>query len=124
MDWTAWAVNIAFLGMPPVSCIWGWWLWRRQTEKHLVVWRQKASTIALVTSTLSVVAGAFAMLYWRRSPGLAVPPDPTKIATLVGFGFAVFAVPFAVLANSWMRVALVLCCAGLMGFYFGMFLAP
>jgi hypothetical protein len=124
MDWTAWAVNIAFLGVPPVSCLWGWWLWRHNGEAQLAEWRQQASTIGLVTLTLSIATGAFAMLYWRQFPGGAVPPEPTRIATLVGFGFAVFAAPFAFLANAWMRVALVVCCAGLMGFYFGMFVAP
>jgi len=123
MDWTAWAVNIAFLGVPPVSCLWGWWLWRYNGEKDLAEWRKKAATIGLVTLTLSVVTGAFAMLYWRQHPGGAVP-EATRIATLAGFGVAVFSVPFVILANGWMRVALVLCCAGLMGFYFGMFVAP
>ena len=124
MDWTAWAVNIAFLGMPPVSCLWGWWLWKRNGETRLAEWRRSAATIGLVTATLSVMLGAFAMLYWRQNPGGSVPPDATRVATLAGFGIAVFAVPFALLANGWMRVALVLCCAGLMGFYFGMFVAP
>jgi len=124
MNWTAWAVNIALLGVPPVSCVWGWWLWRHAGENHLAAWRRKAATIALATLTLSIAMGAFAMLYWRQNPGGAAPPEPTRIATLAGFGFAVFAAPFAILANAWMRVALVLCCAGLMGFYFGMFVAP
>jgi hypothetical protein len=88
------------------------------------VWRQKAATVGLVALTLSIVAGAFAMLYWRYYTGVPGLPEPTRIATLVGFGFVVFAMPFTVLANAWMRVALVLCCAGLMGFYFGMFMAP
>jgi hypothetical protein len=124
MNWTAWAVNIAFLGVPPLSCMWGWWLWRTHGEKHLAVWRQKAATVGLAALTLSIVAGAFAMLYWRYYTGVPGLPEPTRIATLVGFGFVVFAMPFTVLANAWMRVALVLCCAGLMGFYFGMFMAP
>jgi hypothetical protein len=124
MDWTAWAVNIAFLGMPPVSCLWGWWLWKHNGETQPAEWRRKSATIGLVTTTLSIATGAFAMLYWRQNPGGGAPPEATRIATLAGFGIAVFAVPFAFLANGWMRVALVLCCAGLMGFYFGMFLAP
>ena len=123
MDWTAWAVNIAFLGVPPASCLWGWWLWRHNGERQLAEWRKSASTVGLVSLTLSVATGAFAMLYWRQHPGVGVP-EPTRIATLAGFGFAVFSAPFAFLANAWMRVALVVCCAGLMGFYFGMFVAP
>lgn len=122
MDWTAWAVNIAFLGVPPVSCLWGWWLWRSNGEQQLAEWRKTASTIGLVTLTLSILTGAFAMVYWRQHPGGAVP-EVTRIATLAGFGAGVFGVPFAFLANGWMRVALVLGCAGLMGFYFGMFVA-
>ena len=49
---------------------------------------------------------------------------PTRIATLAGFALAVFAVPFCVLAKSWTRLALVLSCLCLLGFYFGMFVAP
>ena len=124
MNWTAWAVNIAFLGVPPLSCVWGWWLWAHNGYKRLTVWRQKATTVGLVTLTISILTGAFAMLYWRRYPVAPGLPEPTRIATLVGFAFAVFATPFAVLANAWMRVALVVCCAALMGFYFGMFMAP
>lgn len=123
MNWTAWAVNIAFLGMPPLSCVWGWWLWRHSAEKQLAEWRQTAITIGLVAMTLSIVAGAFAMLYWRQFPGSGVP-EVTRIATLAGFGFGVFSLPFSVLARAWTRVALVLCGMGLMGFYFGMFVAP
>jgi len=124
MNWAEWAVNIALLGVPPVSCAWGWWLWRHGSEKQLAEWRRTATTVGLVALTLSVLTGAFAMLYWRQNPGTGRPPEPTTIATLVGFGFAVFGVPFSFLATRWLRVALVLCCAGLMGFYFGMFLAP
>ena len=125
MDWKAWAVNIALLGVPPVSCLWGWWLWRHNGEAQIAEWRKTAATIGLVTLTLSVLTGAFAMVYWRQHPGPGgVVPEATRITTLVGFGCGVFALPFAFLANGWMRVALVLGCAGLMGFYFGMFVAP
>jgi len=123
MDWTAWAVNIALLGVPPVSCLWGWWLWSHEGEAQLVEWRKKAATIGLVTLTLSVLTGAFALVYWRQHPAGPVP-EATRITTLAGFGLGMFAVPFAFLANGWMRVALLLGCAGLVGFYFGMFVAP
>jgi len=124
MNWTAWAVNIAFLGMPTLSCVWGWWLWKHRTRKQLAEWRQTATMIGLVVMTLSVVTGAFAMVYWQQFPGNGAPPEATRIATLAGFGFGVFSLPFSVLARAWTRVALVLCGMGLMGFYFGMFAAP
>jgi len=124
MNWTEWAANIAFLGVPPVSCMWGWWLWSHDGEANLAEWRRKASTIGLVTLTLSVLTGAFAMMYWRHFPGAVPVPQPTRIATLAGFALVVFAAPFAVLARAWMRVALVMCSIALLGFYFGMFLAP
>jgi len=124
MNWTAWAVNIAFLGMPPLSCVWGWWLWRNSTEKQLAEWRQTATMIGLVGMTLSIATGAFAMLYWQQFSQNGAPPEATQIATLAGFGFGVFSLPFSVLARARTRVALVLCGMGLMGFYFGMFVAP
>jgi len=111
------------LGVPPVSCLWGWWLWSHDGEPQLVEWRKRAATIGLVTLTLSVLTGAFALMYWRQHP-VGPVPEATRITTLAGFGFGMFAVPFAFLANGRMRVALVLGCAGLMGFYFGMFVAP
>ena len=123
MNWTAWAVNIAFLGMPPLSCVWGWWLWRNSTEKQLAEWRQTATMIGLVGMTLSIATGAFAMLYWQQFSQNGAPPEATQIATLAGFGFGVFSLPFSVLARARTRVALVLCGMGLMGFYFGMFVA-
>ena len=125
MDWKAWAVNIALLGVPPVSCLWGWWLWRHNGEAQIAEWRKTAATIGLVTLTLSVLAGAFAMVYWRQHPGPGgLVPAATRISTLAGFGFGVFSLPFSVLARARTRVALVLCGMGLMGFYFGMFVAP
>src|SRR6516164_3354973 len=99
MNWTAWAVNIAFLGMPPLSCVWGWWLWKHRTRKQLAEWRQTATMIGLVVMTLSVVTGAFAMVYWQQFPGNGAPPEATRIATLAGFGFGVFSLPFSVLAR-------------------------
>lgn len=81
--------------------------------------------IGLTAATLGIALGAFALFYWRRFPGGGpVPPQPTRITTFVGFAVAVFGACFSVLATSRTRVALILCSIGLLGFYFGMFLAP
>lgn len=126
MNWTEWAAYFAFLGVPPLACVWAWGNWiRRSSGGSIPRWRRVATVIGLVTATLGIAVGAFALTYWRRFPGAGPsPPEPTRIATFVGFGLSVFGVPFAVLATSWTRVALVVCLVGLLGFYFGMFLAP
>jgi hypothetical protein len=126
MTWAEWVVDFAFLFMPPLSCTCAWWLWIRKHEVMSIPrWRRSATAIALIAVTLSIILGAFAFIYWRHFPGRGPdPPSPTRIATLSGFASAVFAVPFCVLAKSWTRFALVLCCLGLLGFYFGMFVAP
>jgi len=126
MNWTEWAANLIFLAVPPVTCAWGWWDWARRAPVTAIPrWRRTATVIGLVAVTLGIALGAFAFLYWRRFPGGGPePPQPTRISTYVGFAIAVFGVPFAVLASSRTRVALVLCSIALLGFYFGMFLAP
>ena len=126
MNWTEWAANLTFLGMPPLACAWGWVEWIRRSQTALIPrWRRVATVIGLVALTLGVTLGAFALIYWRRFPGVGPgPPPPTRITTFVGFGLAVFGAPFSFLATSRARVALVLCSVGLLGFYFGMFLAP
>jgi hypothetical protein len=125
MNWTEWAANFAFLGMPPLSCAWAWWLWIRDSRNTPAPqWRRAATLIGLMAFTLSIAVGAFALFYWHYSPGRGpAPPDPTRIGTMAGFGLAVFGVPFCVLAKSWTRFSLILCALGLLGFYFGMFVA-
>ena len=126
MNWTEIAANLALLGVPPVSCAWAWRLWMRGSRTtEIPEWRRLATRIGLMALTVSVGLGAFAWIYWHRYPGQGSgPPEPTRIATLLGFGSAVFGIPLAVLARSWTRVSLMVCSAALLGFYFGMFLAP
>jgi hypothetical protein len=126
MTWAEWVVDFALLFLPPLSCTCAWWLWLSKHESVPIPrWRRSATAIALMAVTLSIALGAFAFIYWRRFPGHGPdPPSPTRIATLAGFALAVFAVPFSVLAKSWTRLALVLSCLCLLGFYFGMFVAP
>src|SRR6516165_1320961 len=118
MTWAEWVVDFALLFLPPLSCTCAWWLWLRKPplsctcawwlwlRKHELVsiprWRRSATAIALIAVTLSIALGAFAFIYWRRFPGHGPdPPSPTRITTLAGFALAVFAVPFCVLAKSW-----------------------
>ncbi|HYA63456.1 MAG TPA: hypothetical protein VED66_09630 [Candidatus Sulfotelmatobacter sp.] len=126
MNWMEWVADFAFLLMPPVSCVWAWWLWKRQSQVKLIpLWRRVCTAIGLTAFTLSIALGAFALFYWRHYPGEGPgPPEPTQLTTLLGFTLAVFGIPLAVLAKSWNRVALILCSLGLLGFYFGMFVAP
>lgn len=125
MTWAEWAVDFALLFMPPLSCTCAWWLWIRKYEfVPIPRWRRSATGVALIAVTLSIALGAFALLYWHQFPGEGNPPSPTRITTLAGFALAMFAIPFCILAKSWTRIALVLSCVGLLGFYFGMFVAP
>lgn len=126
MTWAEWLADFAFLFLPPLSCTFAWWLWIRKDESVSIPrWRRSATAIGLIAVTVSIVLGAFALLYWHRFPGRGPdPPSATRITTLSGFALLVFAVPFCVLAKSWTRLALVLSCIGLLGFYFGMFVAP
>jgi len=126
MNWTEWAADLAFLVMPPLSCAWAWWLWTRKSiDTAIPSWRRVATVIGLIAFTLSIALGAFAFEYWRHTPASGTaPPEATRVTTLVGFALAVFGLPFCLLAKSWNRVALVLCSLGLLGFYFGMFVAP
>jgi len=128
MSLTEWAVDLAVLGVPPLSCAWAWWLWarhRRTGNVSILRWRRVTTIIALIAFTLSIAFGAFALEYWRTFPEhTAAPPTATYITTYIGFALAAFGVPLALMAKSWERVALVLCALGLSGFYFGMFLSP
>lgn len=124
MNWVEWAVDFAVLGIAPVSCLCAWWLWMRQDQRALPKWRQITTIIDLISLTLSIALGAFAFEYWRNFPAQDFGfPEVTRITILIGFFFAVFGLPFSVLARSWNRVALVLCSIGLLAFYFGMFVA-
>jgi hypothetical protein len=124
MNWTEWVVDLAVLGVPPLSCLWAWWLWAQHGQNRSIPkWSQAATVIDLVTFTISIGLGGFALIYWRDFSGSPVPPELTRIMTLLGFALAVFGIPFSIMAKSWNRVALVVCSVALLGFYFGMFAA-
>lgn len=123
MNWTEWAVDLAILGVPPVSCVWAWWLWAREDPGAVPKWRQVATTIDLVVFTVSIALGAFALIYWRDFSRTPFQPEATQVATMLGFALAVFGFPFSIMARSWNRVALVLCSVALLVFYVGMFAA-
>jgi hypothetical protein len=124
MNWTEWAVDLTVLGVPPLTCVWAWWLWAHQEQSGAIPkWCQVATMIDLVVFTLSIVLGAFALFYWRDISGSPVQPETTRVTTMVGFALTVFGLPFAVMARSWNRVALVVCSLGLLAFYVGMFAA-
>jgi hypothetical protein len=124
MNWAEWAADLAFLVMPPLSCAWAWWLWTRKSADMVPPWRRVATMIGLTAFTLSIALGAFAFAYWRHAPASSLtPPQATRVTTLVGFAMTVFGIPFCLMAKSWNRIALVLCSLGLLGFYFGMFVA-
>jgi hypothetical protein len=125
MHWTELLTDLALLLTPPLSCVWAWWLWaqRRERKDRAPEWSRVATVIDLVVFTLSIGLGAFALLYWRDFSGAPVPPEATRISTMLGFALAVFGLPFSVMAKSWNRVALVLCSLALLGFYVGMIAA-
>jgi hypothetical protein len=126
MDWTAQLVNVAVLGLPPLSCICAWWLWARERRSgYLSIprWRRITTIIDLVVFTLSIAVGAFALLYWWDFSREPLPPALTRMATLLGFALASFGMPFSLMAKSWNRVALVVCSLTLLVFYIAMFAA-
>jgi hypothetical protein len=126
MNWSAQFANIAILGIPPLSCLCAWWLWaqeRRNGYLSIPRWRRITTIIDLVTFTLSIALGAFALLYWWDFSPEPIPPAVTRIATVVGFALASFGMPFSLMAKSWNRVALVVCSIALLVFYIGMFAA-
>jgi hypothetical protein len=124
MNWVGWIVNFLVLGVPPLSCLCAWWFWLKQDQNALPRWRQITTIIDLVAFTISIALGAFAFEYWQNfpAPGHGYP-EATRVTILLGFFFAVFGLPFSVLARSWNRVALVCCSLALLAFYFGMFIA-
>lgn len=125
MNWTEWAVDLTILGVPPLSCGWAWWLWARRPGRNAAIprWRQVTTVIDLIVFTLSIALGAFALLYWRDFSHTPMQPEATRVLTMVGFAFAVFGIPFSMMARSWNRVALVVCSLGLLVFYVAMFAA-
>lgn len=124
MNWTEWAVDLAVLGVPPLSCGWAWWLWARHGQDGAIPrWRRVITVIDLVVFTLSIALGATALWYWHDFTRTPTQPEVTRVLTLVGFALAVFGIPFSVMARSWNRVALVLCSLGLLVFYVAMFAA-
>jgi hypothetical protein len=123
-SYLSWAVDLGFLWMPPFSCACAWWFSLRDSPNIGVSrWLRATTWTGLLLATLSIVFGAFALGYWRRHPE-GNPPYPTFVTTYIGAALALLSLPFALLATSWNRVALVLCSLGLLGFYFVMFLSP
>jgi hypothetical protein len=114
------------MGLPLMGCALAWWSWLRQTKTPSPqYWRRIAAVAGLVSVTTSIAFGAFARVYWNRfpdpSPG---PPRPTYVATYAGLYLTLAALPLSLGARGGVRAALLLCCSGLLGFYFLMFLAP
>lgn len=126
MDYREWAINLVFLGLPPLSCGWAWWLWRRKPQSTSVPqWRQTATKSSLVLLTTGIGFGAFAFIYWQQFPeSNPSPPEATFVSTCCGLVLTVLAVPLSIFAKSWTRVALVVCSVALFGFYFLMFVSP
>jgi len=126
MDYHEWAIDLVFLGLPPLSCGWAWWLWIRKPQSTSVPqWRKIATNSSLVLLTLSIAFGGFAYIYWRWLPGNNPgPPEPAFVSTWCGLVLTVLAAPLSVFAKSWTRITLVVCCFALLGFYFLMFLSP
>jgi hypothetical protein len=88
-------------------------------------WRRIAGLLGLIFVSASIACGGFAWLYWNQFAGHTTgPPEPTYVATLVGFALALVGVPASLCAKAKTRIALILCLAGLGGFYFLMFLSP
>jgi hypothetical protein len=124
VDYREWAIDVVVLGLPPLSCGWAWWLWTHKPESSSVPqWRKIATKSSLLLLTLSIAFGAFAYIYWRQFPNPS-PPEPVFVSTWCGLVSALLAVPLSIFAKSWTRIALVLCCVALFGFYFLMFLSP
>jgi hypothetical protein len=124
MNGTEWIVDLAVLGVPPLSCGWAWWLWRRHGRDTAIPrWRQVTTVIDLIVFTVSIALGALALWYWHDFSRTPMQPEATRVMTMVGFALAVFGIPFSVMARSWNRVALVVCSLGLLVFYVAMFAA-
>ncbi len=109
-----------------VGCALAWWFWSQARKLESIPrWRHFSATAGLLLSSLSIVFGAFAWIYWTQStepyPG---PPGPTFISTYVGLFLVAISVPALLCAKGPTRAMLLISSAGLFGFYFLMFLSP
>jgi len=94
-------------------------------ERLIQPWRRVAAVAAMVLVTTSIALGAFARAYWSRFPGPEPgSPKPTYIATYAGVYLMLVALPLSLVAKGGVRVALLLGCSGLLGFYFLVFFSP
>jgi len=114
------------IGFPLLGCALGWWFWFHQkSASALNTWRRIGAIAGLVSVTASIGFGTFAWVYWNQlsehGPG---PPRATYIATYAGVYAMLFGVVLSLCARGGVRFASLLCCAGLVGFYFLMFLSP
>jgi hypothetical protein len=111
---------------PLLGCACGWWLWAiAQKDASIPRWRSLSGFFGLILVTISIAFGAFAWIYWNRFAGHTTgPPEPTYVATLIGFFAGIVAIPISFCATSRTRVPLIFGCLGLAAFYFLMFLSP
>jgi hypothetical protein len=114
------------IGLPLLSCALGWWFWHRERNVSSVkAWRRMAAVAGLASVTTSIGLGAFAWVYWNRFPDPEPgPPRATYIATYAGVYAMLAGLVFSLCAKGGVRFASLLCCGGLVGFYFLMFLSP
>jgi hypothetical protein len=114
------------VALPLLGCALGWWLWVRERKTvSIQAWRRIAGLAALLSATTGIALGAFAWAYWIRFPEpRSGPPNPTYVATYVGFYLTLAMFPPSLCAKAGTRAALLLCFVGLLGFYFLMFLSP
>jgi len=65
------ATELVFQWLPPLSCACAWWFWLRASPNSAVSNRRRTSTkTGLILATISIALSAFALLYWRRYPGV------------------------------------------------------
>jgi hypothetical protein len=113
------------LGVPLLGCALGWWFWFRQKAAATKAWRRMAAITGLASLTISVGLGAFAWVYWNHFPDPRPgPPRPTYVATYAGFYAMLVGLALSLCGRGTVRFASLLCCGGLVGFYFLMFLSP
>ncbi len=114
------------IGIPLLGCALGWWFWFHQKNASvLTAWRRMAAIAGLASATASIGLGAFAWVYWNQFPDPRPgPPIPTYIATYAGVYAMLIGRVLSLCARGGVRFASLLCCGGLVGFYFLMFLSP